>query len=315
MSACVDDNTVTSTDSVDESTMMNDIDMHVSHNHMDQMLTIDHNTHTSTTDMLLDMSTDLEVDAMPPLMDLGPPLPRLDPEYVMNQIQLLDSSNGFDLNDDGVADNGLALLFEDPFVGGALGGDPNEYIARTVRRGKLLLLLDFAHFNDFVDDDHVQIDIFLGRDADDRRANNFDGTEFFVSCSSLTNDGMAESRFETARIVNQKLQGDQGQFRFLISFGNTEVLLQNAKIEGVFADEGQRLAEGMLGGAVSFEDLERVVRNDPEIGDSFAQVMLNFLEARLDIDLDADERPDALSASFIFTAVPAIIKRDDPCME
>ena len=71
----------------------------------------------------------------------------------------------------------------------------------------------------------------------------------------------------------------------------------------------------MLGGAVSFSDLEAVVRNDPEIGDGFAQVMLNFLEARLDIDLDADGRPDALSAAFSFSAVPAIINRDDPCVD
>ena len=35
----------------------------------------------------------------------------------------------------------------------------------------------------------------------------------------------------------------------------------------------------MLGGAVSFEDLEEVVLNDPEIGPQFADVMLAFEKA------------------------------------
>ena len=65
----------------------------------------------------------------------------------------------------------------------------------------------------------------------------------------------------------------------MVSFSNTEVLLQNAKIVGQFDAEGLQITEGMLGGAVSFEDLEEVVLNDPEIGPQFADVMLAFLRA------------------------------------
>ena len=43
---------------------------------------------------------------------------------------------------------------------------------------------------------------------------------------------------------------------------------------------------GMIGGAVSFDDLEEVVENDPEIGPSFAVLMLTFLENQLDADLE-----------------------------
>ena len=111
------------------------------------------------------------------------------------------------------------------------------------------------------------------------------------------------------------LIGSDGAFRFLVSFSNTEVLLQNAKIFGYFDAEGLQITEGMLGGAVSFEDLEEVVLNDPEIGPQFADVMLAFLRAKLDIDLDNDGDFDAMSASFRFEAVPAMIDRESPCAE
>ena len=262
---------------------------------------------------LTDMALDAEVDAE---SDTGPPRPSLEPEFVMNSVQLLPAGEGFDLNGKGRPSNGLALLFEDEFIGGALGGDPNDYIARSVRRGELLLLLDFSRFNDFVDDDSLDIDIFLGRDPDGERRNNFEGDDFTVTCSSLTAEGTPDSRFIDAQISGGQLHGEEGEFRFLISFaGDTEVVLQKAKIKGRFSADGERVEAGMLGGAVSYSDLELVVYNDPEIGSRFAEIMLAFLQRRLDVDLDGDTFPDALSASFSFTAVRATVDRGSPCVE
>ena len=98
-----------------------------------------------------------------------PNAPKLEPEFVMNQVELLPLDEGFDLNEDGQPNNALSLLFSDPIVGNALGGDPNEYIARTVRRGEMLLLLDFRNLNDFESDQNLHFDIFLGgtQTADD----------------------------------------------------------------------------------------------------------------------------------------------------
>ena len=78
------------------------------------------------------------------------PLPLLEPEYVLSEIQLMGENEGFDLDGDGTPNNALALLFSDPVVGPALGGDPNEYIAKSIRKAKLLLLLDFKNFNSFI---------------------------------------------------------------------------------------------------------------------------------------------------------------------
>ena len=103
----------------------------------------------------------------------------LEPEFVMDTVALLPSDEGFDLTGDGASNNALALLFSDPLVGRALGGDPNEFIERSVRRGELLLLLDFRELNDFTYDDSHHIDIFLGRDSDERRRDNFRGDEAF----------------------------------------------------------------------------------------------------------------------------------------
>ena len=147
----------------------------------------------------------LEPDMLEP--DLGPDN-GINPEFVMNQIELLSSEEGFDLDGDGSPDNGLALLFADQVVGQVLGGDPDEYIARTVRRGELLLLLDFHRLDHLVDDDYVNLDIFLGRDSDDRRRNNFNGEEdFFISCNSLNDDGTAESQFIGAKVTGGRLEG------------------------------------------------------------------------------------------------------------
>ena len=244
-----------------------------------------------------------------------PPPPLLEPEYVMSKIELLSSEEGFDLDGDGTPNNALALLFEDPMIGPVLGGDPNEYIAKSIRRANLLLLLDFHDFNDFQQDDSVDIDIYLGSDPDDERSNNFDGTPLTVTCSSLDEDGNADSQFNNATLQDGILQGEDGTFRFLVSFSNTEVLLQGAHIHAVFDPETQQITQGSIGGAVTFEDLEEVVKNDPEIGPTFEQVMLVFLEANLDTDLDGDGDPDALSASFRFEAVSTLIDLDTPCSD
>ena len=239
--------------------------------------------------------------------------PLIEPEFVMNEVVLLSSDEGFDLTGDGIPNNGLASLFEDPMVGPALGGDPNEYIAKTVRRAEMLILLDFKNFQGYEDDKSVDIDILLGHDFDGERSNNFEGSEMSVTCSSLTADGEAESQFFDAEVKDGQLSGSGGSFRFLVSFSNTEVLLQNAKIIGTMNPQGENIINGMIGGAVSFDDLEEVVENDPEIGPSFAVLMLTFLENQLDADLDGDGEMDALSASFAFEAVPVTIDREREC--
>lgn len=242
-------------------------------------------------------------------------LPLLEPEFVMNQIILLDSDEGFDLTGDGHPNNGLALLFEDPMVGPALGGDPNDYIDQTIQRAQLLLLLDFRNVHDFQNDKQIDIDIFLGHDFDGDRSNNFDGSEFSVTCSSITSQGEADSQFLDAELKEGRLNGTGGSFRFLVSFSNTEVLLQNARIVGTLDSSGENITNGMIGGSVSFDDLKEVVENDPEIGPSFGQLMLAFLQNKLDTDLDEDGELDALSASFQFEATRALIDTESPCAE
>ena len=126
LNACVDDTSTSSTTANEQSSNMSITDMthmhttDMMHMHTDHMTLLDANTPILEMDAEMDAEInaemDLGMDAILPLIDIGPPLPRLDPEFVMNQIQLLSSRDGFDLNEDGVADNGLALLFEDPFV-------------------------------------------------------------------------------------------------------------------------------------------------------------------------------------------------------
>ena len=70
----------------------------------------------------------------------------------------------------------------------------------------------------------------------------------------------------------------------------------------------------MMGGAVSFADLDEVIQNDPEIGPQFARVMQAFVRQKLDVDLDGDGLYDSLSAAFSFVAVRAVILRDTACV-
>ena len=271
----------------------------------------------NTSDMLdggLETGGDFDA-TIPDAFYEDPNAPKLEPEFVMNQVELLPLDEGFDLNEDGQPNNALSLLFSDPIVGNALGGDPNEYIARTVRRGEMLLLLDFRNLNDFETDQNLHFDIFLGRDTDSRRRNNFNGdSEFYITCSSLTEAEEPESRFENATLIDGELNGRNGQFRFLITFSNTEVLLREARLVGTLSSDGQTLTNGMMGGAVSYAELDEVVQNDPEIGPQFARVMMAFIRQKLDIDLDGDGQFDALSAAFSFEAVRAVILRDSACV-
>ena len=78
--------------------------------------------------------------------DTGEPEVPLDADFVMDSVRLLPSSQGFDLNGDGEPDNALSLLFENELIGDALGGSPNGYIADSVARGELLVMLDEADF-------------------------------------------------------------------------------------------------------------------------------------------------------------------------
>ena len=98
------------------------------------------NQDSETTGNLDGSETRGEADARAPEAFLEDPnAPRLEPEFVMNQVELLPLNEGLTST---VMVNRitLSLLFSDPVVGNALGGDPNS-IARTVRRGEMLLLI------------------------------------------------------------------------------------------------------------------------------------------------------------------------------
>lgn len=247
--------------------------------------------------------------------DEAPPEVFLDPELVMDELTVLPSDAGFDLTGDGVPDNGLAKLFEHELLGAALGGDPNDYIAGQVQDGEMLVLLDFNQLSDFDDDDHVGLEILLGSDPDGDAANNFDGGALGVQCGSLTDDGAAVSGFDDLALADGELSGEGGEFRLVIAFSNTEAVLRDARLEGVLGSDGERIEDGLLGGAIPYEDLAAIVENDPEIGAGFGELMLAFFENQLDVDLDGDGALDALSAAFSFSAVATAIDRESPCVD
>ena len=171
----------------------------------------------------------------------------INPEFVMNQIVLLSPEEDFDLDEDGFPNNGLAVIFADPLVGRALGSDPDEYIAWTVRRWELLLLLDFNWLDDLVNDDYVNLDIFFGRDSDTRRRNNLNGRQdFYIACNSLNDDSTPESQFIGAQITDGNVERTRGQFKLLVSLSNTDVLLRGAKITRKVSEDGTTITEGML---------------------------------------------------------------------
>lgn len=249
--------------------------------------------------------------------DTAGPEPRLDPQFVMDEIELLDSGEGVDLTGDGNPDNALAELFTDPVIGNALGGSPNGWIGQSVESGDLLVMLDFQFLGDFTEDRHAEIDMLLGSPSMSDGADPFSGDVLLsVRCGSLADDGGAASRFDNAALAGGKLSGEGGEFLFLMPFArDTVVVLRDAHIRGTLAPDGSSLQQGVLAGAVRYGDLELVVENDPEIGSGFGELMLAFLENRLDVDLDGDGTPDALSAAFSFHAVPAVIDRDGSCVD
>ncbi|HCH61955.1 MAG: hypothetical protein CL927_16935 [Deltaproteobacteria bacterium] len=247
--------------------------------------------------------------------DTGEPEVPLDADFVMDSVLLLPSADGFDLTGDGVPNNALAELFENELIGEALGGSPNGYIAQSVQRGELLVMLDFVRLGSYADDSNAGIEMLLGAGEDDSDLFSGDAT-LQVRCGSLTPDGAAASAFDTVQVVDHALDGAPGEFLFLMPFAiDTTVVLRQSRIEGVLRPDGSGINSGRLGGSVTFGDLREVVRNDPEIGPDFGTLMLAILEGMLDVDQDGDGTPDALSAMFRYTAVSSTIDRDAACVE
>ena len=162
----------------------------------------------------------------------------------------------------------------------------------------------FKNFQGYEDDKSVDIDILLGHDFDGERSNNFEGSEMSVTCSSLTDDGEAESQFFDAEVKDGQLR--EAEVLSILGRFNTEVLSMQKRNHGPTRREH---INGMIGGAVSFDDLEEVVENDPEIGPSLAVPMLTFWKPT-EADLDGDGEMDALFAPFLFEAVPVTIDRE-----
>ena len=112
----------------------------------------------------------------------------------MSEIELLDSDDGFDLDNDGTPDNGLALLFEDPYIGPALGGDPMNTLPKVFEEQSCCFCWTFVTSRGIRTMHAVDIDIFLGHDPDGDKDNTLDGEEFTVTCSSLTEGNTADSQ-------------------------------------------------------------------------------------------------------------------------
>ena len=97
--------------------------------------------------------------------DTAAPEPRLDPHFVMDDI------------------------------------DPNGWIGQSIESSDLLVMPDFPFLGDFADDRDTEIDMLLGSPSTGNDADAFSGeTPLSVRCASLAEDGAAASRFDVAAL-------------------------------------------------------------------------------------------------------------------
>lgn len=207
--------------------------------------------------------------------------------HVVSTVSLQPSSQGFDLDGDGTADNKLGDLASliNPMIQSSFGTVPEVAIVQTwgVNDGDVV----------------VDIGIVTGRDLDGNVLDNFSGTELFSPTSGFGPTGRALLRSPTT------LDAFGGYLTTLpvgpIQLGPFALTTATGSVFQGFTSDASHT--GTFGTAVSVTELQTVLSS---FGVSAG--LTGLVAALADIDSDSNGSLDSVSMSFAFTAVPCAIQ-------
>ncbi len=169
----------------------------------------------------------------------------------------------FDFTGDGEIDNAVANLLG--MLGGLLGDvDINAEIQGAIDGGSVAVLFEFLDVADWVDQAALDMNFFLGKDADDDYTDNLDpvnGGTFLIDPASLDAEGNPLVTFADMSITGGLLEG--GPSQFILDLPIMEGIVIHAVVDGAMiegnvaatAENKVSITDGKLGGYVAKETI------------------------------------------------------------
>ncbi|MCB9599748.1 MAG: hypothetical protein H6722_24060 [Sandaracinus sp.] len=202
-------------------------------------------------------------------------------------------------------DNQFTFLYEtvaEVFQDGVVEG----IIQNSINEGRLLLMYQLSGVDDPLNDDEVEVAIFLGEGRPDLNSNN-------RIVGSQTFDRRLDASVTTTRgrIVDGVLETDAFDIEMPMAFFNVffDLQLSEARIRGEMHEDGGMV--GVLAGAVSMEQIYEIGRMADGAQELQITPTLQMLLPRwADLLPGDDGRCTHLSAALTFESVPAFVYED-----
>ncbi|MBI4510561.1 MAG: hypothetical protein HY698_13090 [Deltaproteobacteria bacterium] len=223
------------------------------------------------------------LDSGPPDTDAGGSLGcdyKFGKTFIVSSMGWLESSEGFDLDDDGEVDNNL----------GRLSGLINPLYESTVKDGVRLEIFELTPWPESIGEEPIATGaaFFWAIDADEPPdpSNNFYGEgqfkivneQFDVNCSPM-------SRLDWTSVHGRRLQGKADRFPFVVTWRGTADY-RKVVFDGEFDNDFKHL-RGRVGAAWTSCSLS-VLPWPLDLGSSLLDAFVGIFDIRPDIDLDGD---------------------------
>ena len=214
--------------------------------------------------------------------------------YVVGSLAVAPAGQGFDLDGDGGADNGIAGLRSTIEL--VAGSTLEEILADGLAQG--VMLLDVFHAGPLQRDKLAFAGLLSGIDSDGDASDNLSGTERFdVDPYDLAADGHAAVRAATS-ISKGAFRAKIDGAALPVGTGGGLVMLGAT----ISASETTTTASGRIGAAIPTDAL---LDGLAAAGITIPALLVPTVRAAADLDLDENGSNDAFSIALDFTAVPA----------
>lgn len=197
-------------------------------------------------------------------------------------------------------DNQCAVLFEtieDMFPGAVEG-----IIQGTINEGRLLLMIELDGVDDPMNDERVEVRVFLGEGRPDLSAR-----DRIASHQTFDIDTEAPISVTRGRIEDGVLHASGFDVEFPVAVFNVffDLKLNDAQIRATRNDAGGW--DGMIGGGITIEQILTVTRMADDMQEiQITPILELVLPTMSDLDRDPEtNRCNQLSAGMVFTSTPA----------
>ena len=189
------------------------------------------------------------------------------------------------------------------------GGDLAAGLADAIAAGDLLILVEVSDVDDLVNDDCVHVSIYYGLlpggvdapmvDVDDRL---LPGQTFDIDSSSLDAGGAPLYLLDNGRIVAGRLRAGPGPFEVRAPTDGAPLVIALDDARSRFDITADAMGAGVVGGSGPVSDLTTAFAAafgvDPTVSGA-------LLEGAADLDVNAMDECERISAAFVFSGVAA----------